>query len=121
MDDDHDRPHYVTRDLEDLEDLDGASIFDARALDDDEPSSPTHAEPDTRTDASEGSGDPEPREGANLAPAYGMPGVPETWPQDRRERAMPPHERRPLPQRMRRGGIACVVVLFSDGRKVVLR
>lgn len=119
--DDHDRPHRLTRDLEDLEDLDGSTIFDARALDDDEAdeadASPTHAERDEDVNASEGGGDPEPREGASMAPADG---VPETWPQ-RRRRAVPAHERRPLPQRMRGRGVACVVVLFNDGRKVVLR
>lgn len=121
--DDHDRPHYLSRDLEDLEDFDSSGIFDARALDEEEApqAAPTQAE--------EGGGDPEPRdqEPSSLAPAYGMPGAPETWRQRetsgaRRSRsAMPAHERRSLPERMRGRGVACVVVMFNDGRKVVLR
>lgn len=112
--DDHDRPHYFSRDLEDLADFDESRIFDARTLE--EQPSPTHE--------SEGPGDPEPRdvEPASIVPAYGVPGVPETWPSEtRRSRPLPAHERRPLPARMRSRGIACVVVMFSDGRKVVLR
>lgn len=117
--DDYDRPHRLTRDLEDIDDVEGSAIFDTRALDDEADPSPTHAEPDEGSNASEGRGDPEPRE-ASMAPAYGMPGVSETWPQ-RQGRAMPAHERRPLPARMRGRGVACVVVMFNDGRKVVLR
>jgi hypothetical protein len=121
--DDHDRPHYLSRDLEDLEDFDSSGIFDARALDEEE--APTVAP----TQAEEGGGDPEPRdlEPASLAPAYGLPGMPATRRQrepssaHRARPAMPSHERRALPARIRGRGIACVVVMFTDGRKVVLR
>lgn len=114
--DDSDRPHYLVRDLDDLDDL-GDEFGEMR----------TYAEPDAQR---------EPREGddgrlvtSDCSGVYLNPdpaaAAPETWPQTRAGRrtgAPRPQqiEHRPLPARAR-ARIRCIVVEFLDGRRMVLK
>lgn len=117
MSDDPNAPHFLVRNLEDdLPDLDHRSLDDEDAT---AGGSPDYYDEATTAPAhdDEGAPDPEPR-----GDAVDAPSEPATHRRiSRRRAALPPHERRPLSMRARARGVACVVVIFNDGRKVVLK
>lgn len=119
MSDDPNAPHFLSRNLEDdLPDLDHRSLDDEEATaggSSDYYDEPTTAAPPQDDD---GAPDPEPRGEVVDDPTAGQP---HERRHSRGRRRLPSHERRPLSPRARARGIACVVVIFNDGRKVVLK
>lgn len=104
--DDHDRTHYLVRDLEDdLPDLDQRDTAYSPTYGD-ETREPSYA-PGDQTDAQ-----PEPD-----APQQARP----TREGRRRRDPLANCVQAALPERSRARGIAAVIVVFCDGRKVVMR